>query len=788
LKDQRRFKYHPKARQCIFLCEDYERKAYLLMDVNTRSVITSRDVRFPRMGATLLLPAPVSPLSSEGIHSNAREENNMFDGRLSNLSDNARNDSNDTALAELVVEPPDEIVERPTTPPIHISDESWNQLLENSTSSSSMFPRFCDSDSDNDNVAVPGTIHSENSEKNGSSDVLPLPDNLDHSNELPLPDIVGSSLTTQESGDAPSGCDLNVPIGCDLNDVPVGLSAMESLVAEPSSVSESSNSSSGGGRRKLVNSRYFNNEFVNSVSLPDTPKTYQQAMKSPQKDEWSVAIKKELDSLHDQGTWKFVPRLNDMVVVRSKWVFKLKLNEDGKLDRYKARVVAVGFTQTYLVDFDETFSPVLNAITRRLLFSLTSHPDFISIQADVETAFLQSELDYKIFLEPPPGLHAPQGFVLELLRAIYGLRQSPLLWYLTLSKFIMSMGFVRCVTDVCLFTLSNEMGNIFLSIYVDDLILSSKSQPLIDWVLTHLRGRFPIRDVKKLSWTVGIRVCSDLYGNGFYMSQSSYITSLVNRFLPDESRLKSFIPMEVDFGKSECDTEQLTTRADVKQYQALIGSLNYLSHASRPDIMYSVNALSRFLQSPRVGHWKAALRVVKYLNHTPHLSIEFRTTEDLVVTLVAFSDASFAALPLIDGKSVSGILIYVNSNLVFWKSVRQSVVTLSAMEAELQAIAQTLVEMQFICNLLQELHYKVPKMVIYTDSEPSIKYLYSQSDVLKARTRHIALRYHFIRKAIQDDVLELKYVTSKKQLADILTKPLARPQFTYLREQILQSS
>tara|TARA_R110002050_G_C8950037_1_gene513235 strand:- start:112 stop:3054 length:2943 start_codon:yes stop_codon:yes gene_type:complete len=756
-KDQRKFKYHPKARQCIFLCEDYERKAFLLMDVESRSVISSRDVRFTRLGASVVTPADFSPLSLEGQRANAEEARTPDN---SEHYEENRHDVGDNPLP-VVGEPAnhastaDDV--RPQTPPLIISNESWSELYPNvePSSSVSIFPRLGDSsDSENDDNPFPVA-------------------------ECTVPAFVpecelDGELVIEASVDDDVPPALSAPVSTPFSDTP-------STTNVPST--SESEAVSSRGRKVTSNSKYFNSEFVNNLSIPATPKTYLQAVKSPQSDQWNSAMRKELASLQQHGTWHLVPRTKDMVVVRSKWVYKIKLDERGAIERYKARVVAMGFTQTYGVDFDDTFAPVLNSVTRRVLFSLVARPHMISVQADVETAFLQSELDYKIFLSPPQGMEVPDGFVLQLLRAIYGLKQSPLLWYTTLSNYLKSIGFIQCVSDVCLFTLTDGGSTIVLCIYVDDLILASESQTLIDMVLGQLKERFPIRDVKKLSWTVGLHIDSLDPGGSLRVSQQSYIDSLVEKYISNDKNQKSYTPMVVDNTVLfDSTSPKLERPQQVKFYQEIIGSLNYLCHASRPDIMIAVNILSRFLQAPREMHLQAALRIIKYLNAVPNFSIRYAELPNNLFLLCAFCDASFAATPYEDGRSTTGILIYFNGSLIFWRSTRQSIISLSAMEAELQAIAQTVTELQWIRNVLHELSFSVTSVTIFTDSEPAMKYLYQQAHVLKPRTRHLALRYHFVRKEIQEGSVVIKYIPSKKQRADMLTKPLARPQFEILRE------
>ena len=726
-KDQRKLKYDPKAKKCIFLCEDYERRAYLVMDIDRRTIIASRDVRFGRLGGKLIFPSHESPLKN--LAENRAIERTIGGGNL-----------NSSAQVPSQLSPSPSAPTTITTEGMSIH-ELASLLARNSATMETHDP------------SLP-----------------PTPEILVQNEALsPVEDLhLTEDHVEQESATRPQSPPhrLETTNGECLHENECTLSPLEE------------NRSS-----RKRNPRYFNPDFVNAVSIPKTPLSYEQALKSDQKLNWKTAMDKELDSLKRQGTWKFVPRAKDMFIVKCKWVYKIKLDEHGKISRYKARLVAKGFTQTPDVDYSDTYSPVLQASTRRLIFSITGDNAVTSIQADVETAFLLSVLDKLIHLEVPKGLSdIPDGHVLLLLKAIYGLKQASLLWYMTASSFFFSLGFKRCTSDPCLLVLTNSLGFLIVTIYVDDLILTSKSKPLIDWVLQKAKARFPIRDVKPLSFTVGIRVIDDRESRErcVRISQTAYIQQLLERFSIDP-RKRSNIPMTTSI---DCSKENSSDSSKIlKSYQQLIGALNYLAGASRPDISYAVNKLSSYLKSPKNVHLESAKRILYYLNATSELAIRFENSR--TNKLVAYSDASLSGLHTEDGRSTSGYCIYFNDNLVHWKSKRQTIVCLSTMESELEAISSTVVCLQHVRNVLMELGYTVERYWVRTDSQAAISYVSTSPVVLKPRSRHLALRFHFLRTQVAEGLLILEYVPTSLQVADLFTKPLPRVPFEILRKKVL---
>ena len=786
-KDQRKLKYNPKAVKCIYLCEDFERRAHLLFDIQNRSLVISRDVRFPTGGSSIFPPS-LQPFSNSserrseephgGASSSYQSSTTASTGNTPHTNSQQEHSSSVDNLSLTIPELtsilirlshedriPD-IVDGPATPALIAPESPGTTLRKGHTS-----PSTTDTD-----------INSEDNTL-ASSHELQIEENLLPRN-IP-PRASGSSSSSSSSSSSYPILRLTFPSQreeCHTD------SSLPSTITEPIPVTVATQPSETaitpiddeGSSKRRRNSRYYNSDFVNNVSLLFTPKSYHQAVTCPDKVKWDTAMKQELTSLQQQETWRLVARTADMFVVKSRWVYKIKLDQNGKPDRYKARLVAKGFTQLKGIHYDDTYSPVIQTTSRRLMLAMSTFPNMKTVQGDVEVAFVQSIMDKLIFLDPPPGLEVPKGFVLELLRALYGLKQASLLWFLTASNFLISIGFRRLVSDPCFFTLENSLGTAYLCLFVDDFTLSSTSQEMIDWIVSHLLQRFKLREVKPLSYLVGLRIESEEGTRSLFVSQAAFIDRLLRQHHVDERKRRS-TPMKVE---PDLDNIASPLLSDITSYRSLIGSLNYLAQQSRPDICFAVNSLSHFLVSPRRIHYDSAIFVLEYLNSTKTSCIIFHSLNDRL--LIGFCDSSFPSKDSLHGRSITGYLIFYNGSLLAWKSKRQTTIAQSTMESEIGAIATTSHHLQYVGNILEELQYKIDSYTIRSDSDAAIKYIKGSPHEVKPRTRHLALKFHFLRHEYISGRLLLEYVPTKDNIADILTKPLAKGPFCSLRNRTMK--
>ncbi|CAI7851520.1 unnamed protein product [Closterium sp. NIES-53] len=227
----------------------------------------------------------------------------------------------------------------------------------------------------------------------------------------------------------------------------------------------------------------------------DTPSTYQGAMSSAEAAEWERALQEEYDSLMVNDVYELVPMPPGAYLVGSRWVFKKKLGPNGEMERYKARLVAQGYTQKEGLHYNETFAPVAKSATLRTLLALAGALDLEVEQLDVKTAFLYGRLKEEVYMKQPPGFDDDSDRVCKLKHTIYGLKQSPRAWYTRIDDHLLSLGFVRSECDHALYVLNKDEKKLVLLLYVDDLLLVSDCKTLVADVKTKLAAEFSMRDL-----------------------------------------------------------------------------------------------------------------------------------------------------------------------------------------------------------------------------------------------------------------------------------------------------
>jgi len=249
-----------------------------------------------------------------------------------------------------------------------------------------------------------------------------------------------------------------------------------------------------------------------SVVLAE-PSTYKEASGVP---EWQSAMSEELAALDRTGTWEIVPLPPHAVPITCKWVFKIKTKSDGSLERYKARLVARGFQQTQGRDYDETFAPVAHMTTVRTMIAVAASCSWTISQMDVKNAFLHGDLHEEVYMQPPPGVDAPPGYVCRLRRALYGLKQAPRAWFERFVSVIMAAGFSPSSHDPALFVHISPRGRTLLLLYVDDMLITGDIVEHVSLIKKHISQQFQMTDLGPLSYFLGIEVLHS--EKGYYLS------------------------------------------------------------------------------------------------------------------------------------------------------------------------------------------------------------------------------------------------------------------------------
>ncbi|KAL5831145.1 hypothetical protein ACOSQ4_016499 [Xanthoceras sorbifolium] len=511
--------------------------------------------------------------------------------------------------------------------------------------------------------------------------------------------------------------------------------------------------------------------FLVNITDHTEPKNYAQAVLNPH---WRQAMNTELEALQLNNTWSLVPLPIGHKPIGCKWVYKIKYKSDGTIERYKARLVAKGYNQVEGIDYQETFSPTAKLTTLRCLLTVAAARYWHIHQLDVQNAFLHGDLHEVVYMEPPPGLRRQgEHTVCRLNKSLYGLKQASRNWFSTFSDTIRKAGYQQSKADYSLFTKTQGTSFTAILIYVDDILLTGNDLHEMERLKRFLLKRFRIKDLGNLKYFLGIEFSRSR--KGIFMSQRKYALDI----LQDSGLLGACpnnFPMEQNLKLTPTDGVLLN---DPTKYRRLVGRLIYLT-VTRPDIVYSVRTLSQFMQEPRIPHWDAAIRILKYIKGTPGQGLLLPSINSL--TLKAFCDSDWGGCRA-TRRSVTGYCIFLGSSLISWKSKKQANVSRSSAEAEYRAMANTCLELTWLRYILHDL--KVPQTTpapLFCDNQAALHI--AANPVFHERTKHIEIDCHIVREKVQAGIINPSFVSSHLQLADVFTKALGKDQFVNLRNKL----
>ncbi|KAK4277183.1 hypothetical protein QN277_015217 [Acacia crassicarpa] len=477
-----------------------------------------------------------------------------------------------------------------------------------------------------------------------------------------------------------------------------------------------------------------------------------------------------MEALKRNETWDTVDLPPGKKPVGCKWVFTPKYRADGTLEKYKARLVAKGFTQIYGEDYTETFAPVAKLNTIRILLSIAVNLDWDLHQLDVKNAFLNGDLKEEVYMKLPPGFPGKKANqVCKLKRSLYGLKQSPRAWFDRFTRVLKRHGYTQGQSDHTLFVKHHKGKMAVLAVYVDDIILTGDDEVEINQIKAALAREFQIKDLGEMKYFLGMEVARSK--KGIYISQRKYVLDLLK-----ETGMTGCRPSDTPIQVKKVDEEiDLGKAVDIGNYQRMVGKLIYLSH-TRPDIAFAVSVVSQHSHAPKQKHLNEVYRILRYLKGSPGRGLLFKKTDKRNVEL--FTDADWAG-DQDDRKSTSGYCTYVWGNLVTWRSKKQSVVARSSAEAEYRAVALGICEGIWIKRVLEDLRKCINLPIkVYCDNMAAINI--AHNPVQHDRTKHVEIDRHFIREKVDEGIIDLRYIPSKEQNADILTKGLPMDRLEYL--------
>ncbi|XP_074290212.1 uncharacterized protein LOC141616943 [Silene latifolia] len=515
--------------------------------------------------------------------------------------------------------------------------------------------------------------------------------------------------------------------------------------------------------------------FLAAVTKHHEPSSFTYAMQVPQ---WREAMQKEIDALEKNNTWTLEELPPNKKAIGSKWVYKIKYNADGSIERYKARLVVMGNRQIEGVDYNETFAPTNKMVIVRTLLALAAAKQWELHQMDVHSAFLHGDLHEEVYMKSPPGFDSTNnGKVCRLRKSLYGLRQAPRCWYAKLASALVSYGFQHFPHDHSHFSISTADTDLHVLVYVDDLVICGNNPEKIQSFKTYLNQCFHMKDLANLKYFLGLEIARN--STELFVLQRKYALDILK-----EAGLLGCKPASVPMEPShQLGTSTAPPLEDPQPYRLLVGRLVYLT-ITRPELIYSVHILAQFMNAPRTDHWQAVLQVVRFLKTNPGQGLLFRSNNDL--SLHAYCYASYTSCPT-TRRSISAYLVFLGSVPISWKTKKQQTVSLSSAESEYRAMAFTLCELKWLKGLLQFLGISHNQPIeLFSDSQSALHI--TRNPVFHERNKHIEVDCHFIRDEIIKGTIKPSYVHTKRQLADIFTKALGRSSFEELLSKLGVSS
>lgn len=517
------------------------------------------------------------------------------------------------------------------------------------------------------------------------------------------------------------------------------------------------------------------------------PRTYRQALESPESNYWKEAITRELNGLVEIGTFEFV-KLSSLPqnanVMRCHMVFTIKRQHDGSIEKFKCRLVADGNTQRWGIDFDKVFSTVAKLSTLRLILAIAAAFDYDLSSVDIRQAYLQATISEDLFMAVPPGMPNTDSdgdpIVAKLKRSLYGLKQAGREWHSLFSATLCSWGFHQSTIDTCMFTYRRGDSILWLVIWVDDCIIISNDSSLRSEFVSYLSSKHPTEDKGELQWVLQVRVIRDRAARTLALSQELYIQDLVRRHgqLLDgltrrfDSPYDSTLVLSHDQCPSPNSPESVEMEGYREVYMSLIGAYLWLANVSRPELCYIAAQLARFVSNPGVVHYRAALRVLIYLQSSADRHLVFRPNVHL--PLRAFVDADWSTQ-----FSVSGGLVDYMGSPIHWLSRSQRSVSMSSTESEFFATSLIVKEIIFFRDLLSDLGLTCSGATeIFTDNRGVVDL--AIDPVSFKKTKHILRAAHFVRDLALRRVVKLNWIAGTRNPADLFTKAFALSPFRKL--------
>jgi hypothetical protein len=507
-----------------------------------------------------------------------------------------------------------------------------------------------------------------------------------------------------------------------------------------------------------------NDDFVFITEEQDNsiPKSQSEAYRSTEAEHWKKAEEEEMEALRlmqvINQTFDKLPDSTEKAI-DTRWVYAKKYDKDGNFIKYKARLVAKGYMEK--VDrYTDFYSPTADIATTRILCWLAINNGWKLKQDDQKNAFLNSTLDIGKYIKLPNGKFA------YILKALYGLKIAPKQWHNTYKNFMKEQGFKQCTSEPCLY----YKNNLFAVVHVDDT-LTTGEEKLVEEFRAKLRQKFKSGEGGDANWYLGARITQN--AQSIVLDQEQYTKDILNKFskyLGSNEKKKTSTPLDTNFQKYLIQAEKSNEYEKDFPYREMVGSLVYLSIFTRIDISAAVSIVSKYLANPKKIHCDMVRRIYWYLRFKPSKGIVFKKGNQ---QLKCYCDSSFGNLE--NYGSLGGYIVTIGDIPILWKALRMKT-TLSTSEAEYVALTPAIKDTIWLKGILDEIGIKQKDVEIFEDNQGCIALVNNPQSSRK--TRHIQVRYHWIRDQFQSKKMKLTKIDTKDQLADLMTKGLYGPNIT----------
>ena len=542
-------------------------------------------------------------------------------------------------------------------------------------------------------------------------------------------------------------------------------------------------------RKSTIVDIYFSTTVANNLLNDHDPKTMAECEKRSDWPKWKDAIQVELASLNKRKVFsEAIPTPPRVFPVGFKWVFVRKRNENNEVVRYKARLVAQGFTQRPGIDFNETYSPVMSGITFRYLISMAVQNRLSMQLMDVVTAYLYGSLDSDIYMKVPDGVSVPNpnakrnAYCVKLNKSLYGLKQSGRMWYNRLSEFLLKRGYSNNDDCPCVFIKKSETGFCIISVYVDDLNIIGNTQD-IDEARNHLKTEFEMKDLGKTKFCLGLQL--EHLPSGILVHQTAYIQKILEKFNMDKS-YPSKTPMVVR--SLDVEKDQFRPRDDGEEilgsevpYLSAVGALMYLANCTRPDIAFAVNLLARHSAAPTKRHWAGVKSIFRYLQGTNDLVLFFQFQKNLDIDMIGYTDAGYLSDPH-NARSQTGFVFLHGGTAISWKSSKQTLVATSTNHSEIISLYEASRECVWLRRMINHIQQSCElgsiesPTIIYEDNAACVAQM--QTGYIKSNiTKHIAPKLFYPHELQKSGEINILQVKSCDNFADLFTKSLPTSTF-----------